>query len=120
MGLILHKSFNNKAVRLICVTRDAGKHHGPQAMPPEVWTNRMSVANLRLVQTQEAFQMADTIERTDFPGMIETGDAPFCSIVQDDNYAYLAGIVAADFPDGRAARAAGVACCPISCGLQVI
>ena len=46
--------------------------------------------------------MADMIERTNFPGTIETGNAPFCSIVQDHNYAYLAGIVAADFPDGRA------------------
>lgn len=37
-----------------------------------------------------------------FPQLVELGDAPFCSIVRDEHYAYLAGIVAADFPVGRA------------------
>ena len=45
--------------------------------------------------------MNKTIERTNFPDLVEAGDAPFCSVVLDDNYAFLAGVVAADFPDGR-------------------
>jgi 2-iminobutanoate/2-iminopropanoate deaminase len=33
---------------------------------------------------------------------IPESDAPFSQIVMDDNYAYLAGLVAADFPEGLA------------------
>ena len=36
------------------------------------------------------------------PNAIPESDAPFSQIVLDDNYAYLAGLVAADFPDGVA------------------
>ena len=34
------------------------------------------------------------------PNAIPESDAPFSQIVLDDCYAYLAGLVAADFPDG--------------------
>lgn len=46
--------------------------------------------------------MTGTIERLNFPHLVEAGDAPFCNVVRDGHYAYLAGIVAADFPRGRA------------------
>ena len=36
------------------------------------------------------------------PNAIPESDAPFSQMVLDDNYAYLAGLVAADFPDGVA------------------
>ena len=36
------------------------------------------------------------------PNAIPESDAPFSQIVLDDSYAYLAGLVAADFPDGVA------------------
>ena len=45
--------------------------------------------------------MNKTIERLNLPDLVETGDAPFCNVVLDDNYAFLAGVVAADFPEGR-------------------
>ena len=35
------------------------------------------------------------------PNAIPESDAPFSQIVLDDCYAYFAGLVAADFPDGR-------------------
>ena len=45
--------------------------------------------------------MNKTVERSNFPELVETSDAPYCSAVLDDNYAFLAGVVAADFPEGR-------------------
>ena len=36
------------------------------------------------------------------PNSIPESDAPFSQIVLDDRYAYLAGLVAADFPHGLA------------------
>ena len=36
------------------------------------------------------------------PNAIPESDAPFSQIVLDDCYAYFAGVVAADFPDGVA------------------
>ena len=36
------------------------------------------------------------------PNVIPESDAPFSQIVLDDFYAYFAGLVAADFPDGVA------------------
>ncbi len=36
-----------------------------------------------------------------FPDLIDNGTAPFCNVVMDDNYAFLAGLVAADFAEGR-------------------
>ena len=36
------------------------------------------------------------------PNAIPESDAPFSQIVMDDCYAYFAGLVAADFPDGVA------------------
>jgi enamine deaminase RidA (YjgF/YER057c/UK114 family) len=45
--------------------------------------------------------MSDRIERLNFPALVDVPDAPYCSVVQDEHYAHLAGIVAADFPDGR-------------------
>ena len=36
------------------------------------------------------------------PNVIPASDAPFSQIVLDDWYAYFAGLVAADFPDGVA------------------
>lgn len=36
------------------------------------------------------------------PACIPQADAPFSQVVIDDTYAYLAGIVAADFPQGQA------------------
>ena len=37
------------------------------------------------------------------PDAVPESDAPFSQIVLDDCYAYLAGLVAADFPHGLAA-----------------
>lgn len=37
------------------------------------------------------------------PKAVPESSAPFCQIVVDDTYAHLAGLVAADFPEGRAA-----------------
>ena len=37
------------------------------------------------------------------PNAIPATEAPFSQIVLDDNYAYLSGLVAADFPGGEAA-----------------
>ena len=36
------------------------------------------------------------------PKAVPESDAPFSQVVTDDRYAYLAGLVAADFPQGRA------------------
>jgi len=36
------------------------------------------------------------------PNCVPKTEAPFSQIVMDDNYAYLAGLVAADFPEGQA------------------
>ncbi|MEA2006400.1 MAG: RidA family protein [Acidobacteriota bacterium] len=36
------------------------------------------------------------------PKTIPQSEAPFSQIVMDDTYAHLAGVVAADFPEGRA------------------
>ncbi len=36
-----------------------------------------------------------------FPDLIDNGTAPFCNIVEDDHYAFLAGLVAADFEAGQ-------------------
>ena len=36
------------------------------------------------------------------PQCMPESKAPFCQVVIDDTYAHLAGIVAADFPEGRA------------------
>ena len=36
------------------------------------------------------------------PNTVPESDAPFSQIVLDDHYAYLAGVVAADFPHGLA------------------
>jgi 2-iminobutanoate/2-iminopropanoate deaminase len=36
------------------------------------------------------------------PKCMPESDAPFTQVVIDDTYAHLAGIVAADFPEGRA------------------
>ena len=35
------------------------------------------------------------------PNCVPESEAPFSQIVMDDNYAYLAGLVAADYPDGQ-------------------
>jgi 2-iminobutanoate/2-iminopropanoate deaminase len=35
------------------------------------------------------------------PNCVPKSEAPFSQIVMDDNYAYLAGLVAADFPEGQ-------------------
>jgi len=35
------------------------------------------------------------------PKCVPETEAPFSQIVLDDNYAYLAGLVAADFPEGQ-------------------
>ena len=45
--------------------------------------------------------MSKGIERLNFPDLVDISDAPFCSVVQDDHYAHLAGIVAGDFAEGR-------------------
>ena len=37
------------------------------------------------------------------PGAIPRSEAPFSQVVLDDNYAFLSGLVAADFPEGLAA-----------------
>ncbi len=39
-------------------------------------------------------------ERLNFSSIIDS-DAPFASVVLDDRYAFLAGVVAADFTEGR-------------------
>ena len=36
------------------------------------------------------------------PDAIPKSEAPFSQVVLDDNYAYLSGLVAADFPEGQA------------------
>ena len=36
------------------------------------------------------------------PHAIPKSEAPFSQVVLDDNYAYLSGLVAADFPEGQA------------------
>ena len=36
------------------------------------------------------------------PNAIPKTEAPFSQVVFDDNYAYLSGLVAADFPEGQA------------------
>ena len=36
------------------------------------------------------------------PDAIPKTEAPFSQVVLDDNYAYLSGLVAADFPEGQA------------------
>ena len=36
------------------------------------------------------------------PRAIPKSEAPFSQVVIDDNYAYLSGLVAADFPEGQA------------------
>ena len=36
------------------------------------------------------------------PQAIPKSEAPFSQVVLDDNYAYLSGLVAADFPEGQA------------------
>ncbi|MEM7430255.1 MAG: RidA family protein [Pseudomonadota bacterium] len=41
------------------------------------------------------------IRHLSFPNIIEH-NAPFTSVVMDDRYAFVAGVVAADFPAGRA------------------
>jgi 2-iminobutanoate/2-iminopropanoate deaminase len=35
------------------------------------------------------------------PNCVPESEAPFSQIVMDDNYAYLAGLVAADYPKGQ-------------------
>ena len=40
------------------------------------------------------------IRHLSFPNIIEH-NAPFSSVVMDDRYAFVAGVVAADFPAGR-------------------
>jgi 2-iminobutanoate/2-iminopropanoate deaminase len=35
------------------------------------------------------------------PSCVPESEAPFSQIVMDDNYAYLAGLVAADYPEGQ-------------------
>ena len=35
------------------------------------------------------------------PNCVPESEAPFSQIVMDDNYAYLAGLVAADYPEGQ-------------------
>jgi 2-iminobutanoate/2-iminopropanoate deaminase len=37
------------------------------------------------------------------PNCVPESEAPFSQIVMDDNYAYLAGLVAADYPEGQSA-----------------
>ncbi len=46
-------------------------------------------------------QSPSTIRRLQ-PRAVPESAAPFAQIVLDDHYAYLAGLVAADFPEGRA------------------
>ena len=36
------------------------------------------------------------------PEAVPESEAPFCQVVMDDRYAFLAGLVAADFPEGLA------------------
>ena len=36
------------------------------------------------------------------PHAIPKSEAPFSQVVLDDNFAYISGLVAADFPEGRA------------------
>ena len=36
------------------------------------------------------------------PNALPTSKAPFSQVVVDDHYAFLSGLVAADFPEGRA------------------
>ena len=36
------------------------------------------------------------------PDAIPKSEAPFSQVVLDDNYAYISGLVAADFPEGQA------------------
>ena len=36
------------------------------------------------------------------PNATPKSDAPFSPVVLDDNFAYLSGLVAADFPEGQA------------------
>ena len=36
------------------------------------------------------------------PAAVPESEAPFCQVVMDDRYAFLAGLVAADFPEGLA------------------
>ena len=36
------------------------------------------------------------------PHVIPKSDAPFSPVVLDDDFAYLSGLVAADFPEGEA------------------
>jgi 2-iminobutanoate/2-iminopropanoate deaminase len=36
------------------------------------------------------------------PSVVPASNAPFSQVVMDDQYAFLAGLVAADFPDGIA------------------
>lgn len=35
------------------------------------------------------------------PHCVPESEAPFSQVVMDDNYAYLAGLVAADYPEGQ-------------------
>jgi len=42
-------------------------------------------------------------QHLNFPDLVENGSAPFSNMVMDDDYVHLAGLVAADFPDGRPA-----------------
>ena len=46
--------------------------------------------------------MSIAIKNTNHPDLVETGTAPFSSVVEDAHHVYLAGIVAADFAAGRA------------------
>jgi 2-iminobutanoate/2-iminopropanoate deaminase len=45
--------------------------------------------------------MSKGIERLNFPDLVDVIGEPFCSVVQDEHYAHLAGIVAGDFAEGR-------------------
>lgn len=41
-------------------------------------------------------------EHRDFPAIVCEDPAPYSNVVLDDDYAFLAGLVAADLPEGRA------------------
>ena len=40
-------------------------------------------------------------EHRDFPTIVSEDPAPYSNVVLDDNYAFLAGLVAADLPEGQ-------------------
>ena len=52
------------------------------------------------------------------PKAVPASKAPFSQVVMDDRYAFLSGLVAADFPAGRAGCLATSVQKPVRCSLQ--